>query len=317
MLRRISDTIELCGSFLITAHVRPDGDAIGSELALYNVLKDMGKEVLVYNQDKTPDNYLFLPGSESIVHELKDPKRYDAVFVLDSSDLERIGDLASRVGALKRIINVDHHVSNTGFCELAFVDSGASSTGEMLYRLFQYMKIVPTKDVAQCLYAAILTDTGGFRYGSTKKETLLAAGELVGAGAEPQWLSENIYENYPLEKFALLTEVLRTLTLDLDDQVASVVVSLAAIARTGALSEHIEGFVDIPRTIKGVKVAILYLEVSENVYKLSMRSKGKVNVEQLARHFGGGGHTNAAACQVRGELGAIRQEVTEALRAIL
>jgi phosphoesterase RecJ-like protein len=218
---------------------------------------------------------------------------------------------------MKRIINIDHHVSNSGFCDLAYRDPQASSTGELLYRLIMQMDVILTKEVADSLYAAIITDTGGFRYMNTGKETLLAAADLVGKGADPQWLSENIYENNPLEKVRLLTKTMETMVFALNGRVASMVVPLAAFAETGALSEHIEGLVDIPRTIQGVEVSILYLELSENYYKLSLRSKGKIDVEKVAGQFGGGGHTNAAACKIKGELASIKLQVTEAVRAIL
>ena len=313
MLHRIIETINRFHTFLITSHVRPDGDAIGSELAMHHILNNMGKKSLIYNEGKTPDNYYFLPGSGSIVHELPDLAEYDVVFVLDCSDLERIGDQAARIGGMKRIINIDHHISNGGFCELTYLDGEASSTGELLYRLMKEMRVVPTKDVANSLYAAIITDTGGFRYRSTSRETLCAAAGLVEAGADPQWLSENIYENNPREKISLLTKVLETMTFDLDGRVASMVVNRETLAAAGALSEHTEGFVDVPRTIRGVEVSIIYLELADDYYKLSLRSKGKTNVEQVARRLGGGGHTNAAACMVRGKLESVKRQVIDAL----
>lgn len=317
MLDRIISTINSGRVFLLTSHVRLDGDALGSELALYHALKNMGKEVLIYNQDNTPDNYRFLPGSANIVNVLPDLSAYDVAFVLDCSELERIGTHASAVGKMEKIINIDHHVSNGGFCELTYIDPEASSTGELLYRLIVHMGIVITKDMADSLYAAIITDTGGFRYRSTSRETLFAAGDLVGKGADPQWLSENIYENSPLEKTLLMTKSLETLSFDFNGRVASMIVYLEFFAATGALSEHVEGFVDIPRAIKGVDVSVFYLEVSNNFYKLSLRSKGNINVEKIARRFGGGGHVNAAACEIRGELRIIKRQVMEAIGAAL
>jgi len=317
MLPRITELINQYRTFLITSHVRPDGDAIGSELALCSVLRGLGKEALIYNQDQTPDNYRFLPGSGDIVQNLRDPGKYDVVFVLDCSDLERVGAPAATIGSMPRIINIDHHVSNGGFCEVVYIDREASSTGELIYRLIRHMGAPITKDVAHNLYAAIMTDTGGFCYRNTKNETLYAAGNLVENGADPQWLSENIYDNGPWERIRLLTKALETLTLDMDGRVGSIVVSQASLAVTGAKSEHVEGFVDISRTIKGVLVSILYLELEENYYKLSFRSKGQTNVEQVARHFGGGGHTNAAACKVKGTLAEVKQQVVDVLRAVL
>lgn len=317
MLPRIIELINQYRTFLITSHVRLDGDALGSELALCYTLRGLGKEALIYNQDQTPDNYRFLPGSGDIVQNLQHPEKYDVAFVLDCSDLERTGAPASAISGMPRIINIDHHVSNGGFCDVVYIDREASSTGELVYRLIRQMGAPITQDVANNLYAAIMTDTGGFCYRNTKNETLYAAGNLVENGANPQWLSENIYDNGPLERIRLLTKALSTLTLDLDGKVASMVVSLASLAVTGAQSEHIEGFVDISRTIKGVMVSILYLELEENNYKLSIRSKGQTNVEQVARHFGGGGHTNAAACKISGPLTDVRRQVVAALSAVL
>ena len=317
MLNRIIEMISQYRTFLITSHVRLDGDALGSELALYWTLIGLGKEALIYNQDQTPENYRFLPGSEHIVQSLADPERYEVVFVLDCSELSRIGAPAQVIGGMPRIINIDHHVSNGGFCEVVLIDREASSTGELLYRLIASLGTPITEEVANNLYAAIMTDTGGFSYRNTKSATLHAAGDLVAKGANPQWLSENIYDNGPLERIRLLTCALETLTLDLDDQVASMFVSLADLAATGAQSEHIEGFVDILRTIKGVGVAILYLELEPDHYKLSIRSKGQINVEQVARHFGGGGHTNAAACKINGSLAEVRRQVVDVVSAVL
>ena len=317
MLLRIIELINQYRTFLITSHVRLDGDALGSELALAYTLRGLGKEALIYNQDQTPDNYQFLPGSGDIVQTLRNPENYDVVFVLDCSELDRIGASAAVIGGMPQIINIDHHVSNGGFCDVAYIDREASSTGELIYRLIRQMGIPVTKDVANNLYAAIMTDTGGFCYRNTKQETLHAAGNLVGNGADPQWLSENIYDDGPLERIRLLTKTLESLTLDLDNKVGSIVVSRASLVATGAKSEHSEGFVDILRTIKGVLVSILYLELDENYYKLSIRSKGQTNVEQIARRFGGGGHTNAAACKIRGSLADVQRQVVDALRAVL
>jgi len=311
MLNKIIGIINNCQSFLITSHVRLDGDAIGSEMAMYQMLTHMGKIAVVYNQDETPGNYRFLPGTEEIVHTLPDLERYEVAVVLDCSDLERIGDQASRIVDVKRIINIDHHISNGNFGGLAYVDHQASSTGELLYRLIKAMGVDFTKDMATSLFAAILTDTGGFRYRNTKKDTLVASGHLIEKGADPQWISENIYESNPPSKIRLLTRVLDTLTFDWSKKVGYMVVSRKTLEDAGALMEHTEGFVDIPRSIQGIEVSILFNEVSDHYFKLSLRSKGKVNVERIARTFGGGGHINAAACQIEGDLETIRQRVLD------
>jgi phosphoesterase RecJ-like protein len=301
----------------VTSHVRLDGDALGSELAMYQMLTLMGKDAIVYNQDETPGNYRFLPGSDKIVHHLPDLDRYEVAFILDCSDLERIGSEASRIGAIKRIINIDHHVSNGNFGALSYLDHQASSTGELLYRLIRAMNVGFTKEIATNLFAAILTDTGGFRYRNTKKDTLVASGHLIEKGADPQWISENIYESNPPSKIRLLTRALDTMAFDWAKKVGYMVVLRSTLEEAGALMEHTEGFVDIPRSVQGVEVSILFSEVSDRYFKLSLRSKGKVNVERVARTFGGGGHINAAACHIEGELETVRQRVLDVIGAVV
>ena len=300
--------------FFITAHVRLDGDALGAELALWRMLKNMGKEAVVCNQDPTPFHYQFLPGADAIVHDVNDIETYDVGFILDCSELDRVGKLAAEVVKIKTLINVDHHFSNEGFCRLRLLDANASSTGELLYRLMREMKVRMTPDICTNLYTAILTDTGGFKYSSTHEGTLRAAGDLVEGGANPQWISENVYESDPPVKLQLLAKVLQTLELDLELKTASMVVTQSDLREAGATMEHTDGFIDIPRTVKGVDIAMLYSEMGEKFFKLSLRSKGQVNVEKIAAQFGGGGHINAAACRIEGDLAEIKVRVIKAMR---
>lgn len=316
MVKEILAAISQGKRFLITAHVRLDGDALGSELALYLMLKDLGKEAVICNQDATPGHYRFLPAAEHIVHDLDHVEKYDVAFILDCSELDRIGKMAADVAKIKTLINVDHHVSNDRFSKLTFLDPMASSTGELLYRLMRKMHVKMTKEICTNLYAAILTDTGGFRYSSTHQETLRAAGDLVEGGANPQWISENIYESDPPAKLQLLSRVLETLILDMENRVASMVVTQKHLQDAGASMEHTDGFIDIPRTVKGIDIAMLYTQMGENQYKLSLRSKGKVDVEKIARQFGGGGHLNAAACRIDGDIEAIKARVLETVRKL-
>ncbi len=315
MLRRISEQIARHRIFLITAHERPDGDALGSELALYHMLRNLGKEVAIYNQDPTPANYLFLPGSDRIIRELPPLDSFEVAFVLDCSELDRVGGEAARIGTIPNLVNIDHHISNGGFCEVRMIDPQASSTGELIFRLASDIGFEVTGEMATCLYTAILTDTGGFRYGNTRQGTLLAAAELVASGADPQRISENIYEADPPARIRLLAATLPTLALEEGGRVGSLVVTQKALADAGALPEYTEGFVDLPRSIRGVEISIIYAELPDGRFKLSLRSKGKVNVERVARVFGGGGHMNAAGCRVEGELPEVRRRVIEAIRA--
>ncbi len=314
MFQQISDLIGRYRVFLITAHERLDGDALGSELALYHLLQRMGKEATIYNQDGTPENYRFLEGSDRITNELPALDAFDAAFILDCSELERVGSEAEKIAAIPRLVNIDHHFSNGGFSDTRLIDPQASSTGELICRLLAHMGFATTREMATCLYTAILTDTGGFRYANTGKETLLAAAGLVADGANPQWISENVYETNPPARIRLLSAVLPTLTIDEGGRVGSLTVTQQALKTAGASPDHAEGFVDFPRSIRGVEISILYAELPDKRFKLSLRSKGNVNVERVARVFGGGGHINAAACRMEGKIEDIHRRVLEAVR---
>ncbi|MDD5168566.1 MAG: bifunctional oligoribonuclease/PAP phosphatase NrnA [Syntrophales bacterium] len=316
MVQQIIEKIKQNNAFLITAHVRLDGDAVGSELALSEFLTNMGKKVVIYNQDPTPANYLFLPGTGAIVHSLSESESFDVAFVLDCSELERVGDdAAAKIGKTKTLINIDHHISNKGFCELRLIDPHASSTGELIFHLMKELGGALTKGIATNLYAAILTDTGGFRYGNTTRDALMISGQLVECGASPQWISQNVYENNALAKLRLLSKALSTLAFDEHGTVGSMVVHLRDFEETGALHEHTDGFVDLPRSVEGTKISILYSEISPDRFKVSMRSKDDVDIERVARAFGGGGHINAAACRVEGDIETVKRQILDEILA--
>lgn len=314
MIKDIIAAIKKGENFLIASHIKLDGDALGSELALYLMLINSGKKAVVYNEDQTPGHYRFLPAAEKILHDLPDVNDFDVAFILDCSEIERVGDKAKEIAKIKNIINIDHHISNNGFSPLKLWDGQASSTGELMFRLFEQMKIRMTPEICTNLYAAILTDTGGFRYASTSKETLWAAGKLVEGGANPQWISENIYESDSPVKILLLKKTLETMSLDIENQVGSLVVTKKALAEAGATYEHTEGFVDILRSVKGIFISVLYTQMDDNLYKLSLRSKGKVDVEKIAKMFGGGGHINAAACRIKGDIETIKRDILRAIK---
>jgi len=314
MLQQIGELIRQHQTFLIAAHERPDGDAVGSTLALYNMLRGLGKDAVVYNQDRTPENFLFLPGSDLITQEVPPVENFEVAVILDCGELERVGTEAAKIAKIPNLMNIDHHVGNGGFCDVCLLDAEASSTGELIFRLARHLEFPLTSEIATCLYTAIVTDTGGFRYGNTRRGALLAAAELVDKGADPQWISENVYESDHPGRIRLLAMVLPTLTLEEEGRVGSLVVTQKALAEAGALPEHSEGFVDFPRSIRGVEISLLYSELVDGRFKISLRSKGKANVERVARLFGGGGHVNAAGCRVSGELSEIRRRVSEAIR---
>ncbi|MBW2598800.1 MAG: bifunctional oligoribonuclease/PAP phosphatase NrnA [Deltaproteobacteria bacterium] len=316
MFDRVIEVINSCSTFLITSHARPDGDALGSELAMYHVLRGMGKDVVIYNQDETPAVYEFLPGSQNIIHSLDSVNGVDAVFVLDCSDIERVGDKKDRIGSIKKIVNIDHHVSVGTFSEILLVDSTASSTGEIIHRLLKKMGVVINGDIATNIYTAILTDTGSFRYSNTGSDTFRTAADLVDKGANCRYIAEKIYETRPAIQVRLMGKALDTLEFYEGKKVGSIYVTQEMLRREGALPEYTEGFVDIVRSIQGVEIAVCYYEVSRNRFKISLRSKGKVNVEKIAGKLGGGGHVNASACRVEGSIKAVKGKVLGAIRAV-
>jgi len=316
MFDRVIEVINSCSTFLITAHVKPDGDAIGSELAMYHVLRGMGKNAVVYNQDETPALYEFLPGSQNIIHSLDSVNGFEAVFVLDCSNIERVGDKKDKISSIKKIVNIDHHVSVGTFSEILLVDSTASSTGEIIHRLLKKMGFAITGDIATNIYTAILTDTGSFRYSNTGSDTFRVAADLVDKGANCRYIAEKIYETRPANQVRLMAKVLDTLEFYEGEKVGFVYVTQKMLRREGALSEHTEGFVDIIRSIQGVEIAACYYEVSKNRFKISLRSKGKVNVEEIAGKLGGGGHVNASACRVDGSIKAVKDKMLSAIRTV-
>ncbi|MGE5856146.1 MAG: DHH family phosphoesterase [Syntrophaceae bacterium] len=314
MIRQIAEIIQKGRAFLVTSHVRLDGDAVGSELALYEALKSLGKEAVVYNQDRTPQMYAFLPDAGVIVNRLGPLDGFDAVFVLDCSEIERMGEEAPRIAGIRRIVNIDHHISNDRYGHLTLTDPEASSTGEMIFRLIDGMGIELTRDMAVNLYTAILTDTGAFRYSNTGPKTFAVAGRLLEKGADPAWIAQMVYETFPAVKIRLLSRALSTLEFDWQGRIAAVTVSKKMLEDAGAQWEHTEGFVEYPRSIEGVQVAAFFSEISEGLYKVSLRSKGRFSVEEVARKFGGGGHINAAACRMQGDYDAVKRRLFDAIK---
>jgi phosphoesterase RecJ-like protein len=314
MIRQIAEIIQKGRAFLVTSHVRLDGDAVGSELALYESLKSLGKEVVVYNQDRTPQMYAFLPDAGVIVNRLGPLDGFDAVFVLDCSEIERMGEEAPRIAGIPRIVNIDHHISNNHYGHLTLTDPEASSTGEMIFRLVDGMGIEITRDMAVNLYTAILTDTGAFRYSNTGPRTFAVAGRLLEKGADPAWIAQMVYETFPAVKIRLLGRALSTLEFDWQGRIGAVTVSRKMLEEAGAQWEHTEGFVEFPRSVEGVQVAAFFSEIGEGLYKVSLRSKGRFSVEEVARKFGGGGHINAAACRIQGDYDAVKRRLFDAIK---
>ena len=313
MEARIVEEIKRNKAFLIASHINPEGDAIGSALALAISLKNIGKEVTVFNQDPIPRNLQFLPMSSEIIHEIDGTLSFDAAFVLDCGDLDRVGKEIEKIRKIRKIINIDHHMTNSGFGDLRLVDSQSSSTAELIYAVIKDIPIEITYEIALNIYTAILTDTGAFCNSNTTEGTFHIASEMVRIGVNPANVAEKIYQEMPVSRLKLLGLVLNTLEILGNGRIAFVAVTLSMLRKTGATPELTEDMINYPRSILGVKVAVLFREVSRNYYKISFRSNKDIDVADIAREFGGGGHPNASGGNVGGSLLEVKGKVFEAV----
>jgi len=311
MLSQIETTIREGKRFLITTHIDPDGDALGSVFSLAWVLKSLGKESVVYLKDQMPYRYDFLPRPNPVIHRLAHEK-YDAIFVLDCGDLSRVGQVSDSLHAMGPLVNIDHHETNEAFARINLVDPGASSTGEILCNLYASMKLDVTEEMAINLYTAVFTDTGSLRYDNASVAAYAICTEMIELGVKPSYVSRMVYENHPKERFRLLGEVFCTLRTFDNDRIAMAHVTADMFRKTGTDRAHTDGFAEEIKQIRGVEVAILMRQVDERRYKISMRSKGTVDVAEICNRFDGGGHKNAAGCQIDGDLEAVERELKKA-----
>jgi bifunctional oligoribonuclease and PAP phosphatase NrnA len=315
MIPAILKKIEEGERFLVASHESPDGDALASTLALTLALRAIGKDVVAYNCDGVPESLDFLPGSDSIVSSLEGCAPFDTGFVLDSGELRRAGRHLPEV--CRSLVNIDHHPYSENFGEIHYVDTGACATGALIYRILREGAIPISKEIAVCIYSAILSDTGSFRYSNSNPEAFRIASEMVTLGVVPWDVATGLYENQAEERLRLLAMVLPTLTVSPCGRLASVSATLQMMRETGTGPEHTDSFINYPRSIRGVEVAIFFRQVEEAAYKIGFRSKGRVDVGTLSRELGGGGHHNAAGALVRGALEDVRESVFSRLSALL
>lgn len=295
--------------FLLSAHARPDGDAIGSMLALTLMLEQMGKEVTMVSCDGLPLIYHGLPYARRIARCTEVKGDYDAVILLECDGIER----SRLVGIEGRVlINIDHHLSGVRFAHVNWIDPSACAVAEMIYRLALAAQITITREIATCLYVAVLTDTGSFCYEGTDAETFMLAADLVRHGANPRALAEHVYFSNPFSKMSLLGAALSTLRRD--GRIAWLWVTHNDMLRTQAAEEDCEGVVNYAIGIAGVEAAVFLRELGNRRVRLSLRSKGRINVARLAEELGGGGHQNAAGCTVEGPLSEATTRVLPKLR---
>lgn len=299
--KQILEVIKKHKRFLIAGHVNPEGDAIGAQLAMANLLKMLGKEVRIINADCVPKNIMFIPGVEKMerFQELSDNEvNFEAAIILDSPTLDRIGDVKGLLNN-KFIINIDHHVSNTEFGDINWVDEKCSSAGEMIFDLFKSSGIAVDDASALCIYVAIMTDTGSFRYSNTTARTHQIAADLLLYNIDPKKVYENIYETKSFDTFKLLAEVLANLKRTDDAKFVWFKVTNEMMSRHKLTSDCCEDFIALVRMIEGAEV-IAFLKEMDNkpAVKVSFRSKTDIDVNEIAKTFGGGGHKAASGCVI-------------------
>jgi len=314
---KVSQAIQEGDRFLITSHVNPDGDALGSMLALAAGIKSIGKSVKVYNRDGAPQNLAFLPGASEVSKELKVDEEFDAAFIVDCAEKERAGEAFCACQGIKKIIVIDHHVKSGRAGDLNLIDPSAPSTGDVILRLLDFMKIPVGNKIATNVYCTLVADTGGFRYSNTDANVLRTAADLVEKGASPWLVARNIFENFPVSRLKVLGQVLQTLEIEPKGRYAFIVLTQKMLQEAGATVEVAEGFINFPRSIETTEVAIQFREASKNEYKVSFRSKDRVDVAALAAQFGGGGHVRAAGCTIEGTLSEVKKKVLAAVEKAL
>jgi phosphoesterase RecJ-like protein len=300
---------------LLTMHRGPDGDALGSALALACALREMGREVAVYNPDELPYNFKFLPGAASVLRELPSSASYDVTVVTDAGAWDRLGPGVPEKPRRGLVLNLDHHITTEPFGDVNYVDPHAASVGVLAYKIIQGLGHPLSRNVAECIYASILADTGSFRYSSTDPECFRIAAELLEAGVDPWEMTVRVYEQQPLARMRLLADVLGT--LEVHGKLATITITREMLAKAGS-HDLTDGFINYARSVDGVEVAASFREPDNGgPWRVSFRSRGRVNVAAIAQKFGGGGHHNAAGCSIEGDERSVRARIADEIEQAL
>lgn len=316
-LQQIQTIIQNGKNFILTTHVNADGDGIGSEIALLHYLRELGKNVQVFNHNPTPENLEFLDRRGDL--QLYDAAKHaetvreaDAVFILDISDWERLrelGKLLKQTNITK--ICIDHHPLSGKLGDVDWIFTNASSTGEMMYELLTKLGARLQGKMLEALYTAILTDTGGFRFSNTNPRAHQIAADLITRGVQPHQVYQEVYEKQSAGKMRLLGKVLSGLNFAKEGRLVWFAITQELMKNTGTQPRDTEGFADFPRSIDGVELCLMFLETEKRQTKISFRSKGKIVINGLANRYGGGGHPYASGALVDGNFQQVMQQVVE------
>ena len=313
----VINQIKKAQHLLLASHCNPDGDAISSLLAMGLALDNLDKKVTLYNASPIPAVYRFLPAVERIVRHTKKAATYDAALILDCGHLSRVGEAYTKVSQIPVIINIDHHITNTGFGNIQLIDPDACSTAEIVHRLIRALKVPINKAIALAIYTGILTDTGSFRFSNTNQAAFAISQEMVQYGAKPYSVAQHVFGTYSLGRIKLLNLALDSIEISDNGKLSIMTLTNAMFEETGTQPEDVDGMINYARRIEDVKVAALIQEQkngSTNSGKLrnfhvSLRSDGTVDVAAIAGAFGGGGHSSAAGFQVETSMAKLKSDI--------
>lgn len=316
-LQQIAAVLKESASVAILSHMHPEGDTLGSALGCHLTLRAMGKEVATFNPDPVPKNLQALPGATEVIRANRLPRPFDCYLAVDTTDSKRVGELLDGLPTGSVVLNVDHHISNTRFGTYNWVDPEAAAAGEMIYYLVEALGVPFSREVATNLYVAILTDTGSFRYANTSPRVLRVAAALIEAGVVPHKVAELLYDQREVAELHLLGTLLTRTQISSDGAVAWIEVTREILEQEGDGRDALEDLINYPRSVKGVEVALLFKEEGGAGVRVSLRSKGEVDVAAVAQVFQGGGHKKAAGCTVVGSLADVRERVFGEVRRVL
>ncbi|MDX2439902.1 MAG: bifunctional oligoribonuclease/PAP phosphatase NrnA [Desulfobacterales bacterium] len=314
---RIINQLLSSNHVLLASHTNPDGDAVGSTIAMGLLLAAIDKKITLYNESSIPVVYRFLPRVEMIENSINNANDFDTAIILDCSNLQRIGTAASMVNDIPTIINIDHHISNSQFGSFQLIDTSASSTAEIIYRLIKKMGVAIDKTIATSIYTGILTDTGSFRFSNTNQAAFAICQEMVEKGVDPSDVAQHVYGRYSIGRIKLLNLALDSIEIFHNGKLSIMTVTQEMLSKTGTRTEDIDGLINYARRIEDVKIAALIHEKQNGSHNLkgsgqfhvSLRSDGTVDVAAFATFFGGGGHATAAGFEAQSVLAEIKSGI--------
>ncbi len=313
-IAEICDAILQRQRFVITSHARPDGDAIGSQLAMAHALRQLGKDVQLVDKDPTPPQFQTLPGIRDIQISPTVHGQFEAAIVMECSDLSRTG-----VDGFEKyfIINIDHHPGNRNFGAINWFDERAAACGEMVFDVIDALGVRLTPEIASHIYVAILTDTGGFHFSNITPRTFEICRRCTEAGAQPESIARAVFDSSTMGRLRLMGAVLHNLEFEANGRAALAALTLQLLQETGATHEDSDGLINVPLTVKEIQAVAFFKEIAPDSFRISLRSKGDVDVNRVADQFGGGGHKNAAGCTMNGTYAEVRRKLVHELNRSL